>query len=290
MNPLDLRGPAFLAFYVIAFIVAIGVAMTVRSLFRRGGGTISHRQPTLGALELAYLAGGGPRTVQAALVSLAHRGAIAVDPKGKIVTKGNTPLPQSAGFEGAIFNIVRLFSPASPARLTAQCSSALRSLEAQLVGAGLVLPGGTRVLAIMMGYVILLIVPILGIAKIGVGLERNRPVGFLVMALVVSVVVALIVGRPFRRTAEGDRVLKEQSQQHLGLKSKPSDASNDQLMLGVALFGPALLAGTALDSFHRPLRQAGSMGDGGSGSSCGGGGGGSSCGGGGGCGGCGGGD
>jgi hypothetical protein len=132
-----------------------------------------------------------------------------------------------------------------------------------------------------------------------VGLSRNRPVEFLLIACVVSVIIAwLAFGRRIPRTRRGEQFLADLRSAHSAIRRRPVALEGDSLALGVGLFGTSLLYGTVhaplARTLHPPKMRAsdGSSGGGCGAHSCGGGGGGG-CGGGGcgggGCGGCGGG-
>ncbi len=151
-------------------------------------------------------------------------------------------------------------------------------------------------------YPTLLVVALLGLgmAKIVVGVSRDKPVGFLIMLCFILVLVAmqLFEGKSFRRpwgnrTRFGDRALTVMRDRH----QRPTsvDDHDPQLPMLIALFGVQILAGSSLTDLRTLLMptpssayaDSGGGGDTGIGSGCSGG---SSCGGGGGgCGGCGGG-
>ncbi|MFN9989816.1 MAG: TIGR04222 domain-containing membrane protein, partial [Cyanobacteriota bacterium] len=118
----------------------------------------------------------------------------------------------------------------------------------------------------------------LGIAKIGVGISRGRPVGFLVMmCLVLSVAGLCFLFVPVHRSRYGDQVLQEIRSR---IPSAPVRHADPQLPLAFALLGAAILPTDTFADLKQMFTPVSSGGDGGGG--CGGGG----CGGG--CGGCGG--
>jgi uncharacterized protein (TIGR04222 family) len=117
-----------------------------------------------------------------------------------------------------------------------------------------------------------------GLIKLGIGEARGRLVGFLTLALIVTVVVAVIRFAGLEmRTRAGQAVLAQARERHDRLRRAPTAG---EVGLGVALFGTTVLAGSQWESLHR-LRAASSdsgsggsdsSSDGGSGGGCGGGG------------------
>ncbi len=139
-----------------------------------------------------------------------------------------------------------------------------------------------------------------GIAKCFVGLDRHKPIGFLVMLLTLTIGLLLAFLSSLRRTVAGDKLLEDRRRAREDLKNFTADASpgapGAELAMAVALFGVTVLPVSAFGALHNALGvdpRRGPWGTdvgcgGGTSTGCGGGGGG--CGGsGGGCGGCGGG-
>lgn len=290
MNPLNLPGPQFLLFYGLVFTAALVAAAFVRRSAKGPGGMTGARPIDLSPYELASLAGGPVRAVQAALVSLVNRKAIEVAAKGALaVVDGRRPADP---VEAAIHKALRQ----SPGRFGGVLRAArpeVQAIDDRLAGAGLLVPGGTRFVTTFVSAGLMAAVLALGVAKVVVGAQRDKPVGFLIVGCLLPFFGAMIyLTNPVRRTRAGDAAVNDGNRRHQKLRTDAKARTGDDLMLAVALFGPTLLAGTALADLQAPLRPpSGGGGDGSSsssscgGSSCGG----SSCGGGGGCGGCGGG-
>jgi len=115
-----------------------------------------------------------------------------------------------------------------------------------------------------------------GITKWIIGYLRDRPVGFLTVLLIITVVCAVIFAKVDRRTRAGHNALADAKRNADRLSLAPT---SPEIGLAVALFGTTVLAGSGWDAFHR-LRTASDSGGGvGGDGGCGGGGGG--------CGGCG---
>src|SRR5205823_2875205 len=87
---------------------------------------------------------------------------------------------------------------------------------------GLVVANGQARQALWLPLMIAAIVPIVGGIKIAIGLSRERPVGFLIGATVVSVVVALAgFARKPLRSRRGDAVLRRLQARNQNLKKLP---------------------------------------------------------------------
>jgi len=292
-GPLDLPGPQFLSLYLTCLGIVLGMSIVWR-LAIKGPSGLPAQMPDLSEDEAAYLAGGRDRMANVVLARLNERGHIGVHPTvGRIVA--GTPLPGDApemdriallaiGEETTLKAFHRAMKPASGPVI-----ARLQELE-------LIPTSGTSLLARLVPGTLFLLLLVFGLAKVMVGINRNRPVELLVLLCVVTLVMALkfVLAGP-RRTWRGSRVLKllmdnyragrhAAEGQEFGMNAAPSG-----LAMGLALLGPSVLAGTALGDFQRmilPPPSSGNSSSSGCGTGCSGGGGG--CGGGG-CGGCGGG-
>lgn len=295
MNPLDLPGPAFLAFYSFALFAAHFAGKALAALCRGRHADDASLPDNLPAPEAAYLAGGTARAVDAALVQLLRAGLIAPKAGSGFALKGDRTddafLPelqkelyrQIARGNGDIEDLHGL------------PSAFLARARVRLAGDGLLMDGssaealcGRAAKCVPVGAVFAL-----GSMKVAVGLGRHRPVALLVVFLIVSAAILLVkwVKLP-PRSARGEQVLDRLKQRNAALEVTVRrggvDVDNESLALAVALFGTQVLAGSAF-GWMQPgfaARKPGSSDSGGSSSGCGGGGDGG--GGGGGCGGCGG--
>ena len=77
-NPFDLRGTEFLKLYIVLFFVALAAAILLRRWARRDMPPSTTAPPELDAYEVAYLAGGMRRAVNAAIASLINQGHLEV--------------------------------------------------------------------------------------------------------------------------------------------------------------------------------------------------------------------
>jgi len=302
MNLLNLRGPDFLAVYFTLSCSAALLALWLRWVLRDPGGDGTYIAPRLDRFEVAYLAGGANGVVDAAVAGLVHCGILsATDKRGRITVL--QPLPtQVLPLEKGIFGQVQAAMPNGRKLADLRIGAAViaQQLAPRLREYGLILGARQRVMSRLAPALVMLLVLLLGIAKICVGVSRNRPVGFLLMfcLFVAGGMGAFLILRPIR-TRRGDAALGVLRRGNAALRTTAVSAidslAGDDLVLALALFGPAVLTGSPLQALRlmiQPPPQSGSYAGSSSGgcasAGCGGGGcGGGGCGGGG-CGGCGG--
>jgi uncharacterized protein (TIGR04222 family) len=302
MNPLDLPGPEFLGLYAILAMAAIVAGFLLRRLvegFPVPGAAVAS---SLAAHEVAYLRGGFDAVAEAILATLIRRGAITADD-----TTDRLVLASSARAM-ASKNRLEWDFLASLDREASLPAAVMRDRMAA-IAARLVDPLAQRGLAFSveqrrsMGLAFclpMIALLVLGLAKIAVGLARDRPVSILVVFCVVTAIVAFVmfIRSPFA-TAAGRAALRRARTENEALREtaarRTANLSPDDVAMAVGLFGLEAVADPSIHALRRQLHQKEKVADGtsnsSSGSSCGSSSSsscGSGCGGGGGCGGCGG--
>jgi uncharacterized protein (TIGR04222 family) len=299
VNPLDLRGPDFLVLYVLlagGLAIVGGVLYAHMRTFGRGR---RDAPDTLHPYALAFLAGGPRAAIQAAIVSGCRAGALLAHRTGGVTARGRVP-SDAHPLDVAVVQAVhgRVGVPLSV--LTRDVRGATEPLRQALEAEGLWAPAGLAVTArnvLGLGFVAVLA---LGAAKVFVGIGRDRPVGGLLVLLVLTSILGIVGWRAWRgRTARGDAWLVRQRIRYRELgqsmtEPEGRDLHGADLALAFGLFGAPVLLHESVRGL-RPhawaperVRSGAASASGcgtGCGSSCGGGCGGS-CGGG--CGGCGG--
>jgi len=287
LNPLDLPGPAFLAFYAFALIAAHFVGKALVRWCQSKHIEARMLPDNLEPQEAAYLAGGTERAVDTALVRLLHADLIAVKAGGGgFEVKGTIPAHvQLSGLQNDVYRAISS-KDGSIEVLHRLKSAFLTRSEARLAQDGLLLArGGAEATCVRSAKALPFAAVItLGIAKIVVGIARHRPVVFLVVFVLVSLVFLGI--RFFKlplRSARGEAAFERLKRRNAALETtvrrRSRDIDDNSLLLGVALFGPQVLALSELAWMHEGFvnRQSGSSDSGGG--SCGGGCGGGGCGG-----------
>ncbi|MES1241320.1 MAG: TIGR04222 domain-containing membrane protein [Acidobacteriota bacterium] len=313
MNPLDLRGPDFLAFYIPYAVVVFAMALAVRWVYKGSLG----EEPVLArwtpgvyprdgdAYAIALLRGGPAEVARTVLGRLVACNLIEVS--GPILRR-TTPPGTWPSLDPLETQALQVFDNAIVAARAEQEVRKAVALHLQLMAndlkrQGLIPKSGQR-----RGYwqicgLALAAVSGLGVAKLLVALLRGRGnVGYLALLLILFTALGYYLLKPPLRTRFGDRYLDWLKESHRGLINLLSSGRRDDLgemALIAGIYGLGILP--AFGPLHTALKQpppdpyrgggdAGGGGGscGGGASSCGGGGcGGGGCGGGG-CGGCGG--
>jgi uncharacterized protein (TIGR04222 family) len=292
-NPLEFRGPKFLLFYAAAFVAACVWGIMVRA-DARDPSEADSKPLQLDLYDMAYLNGGAKLVVNTAIATLCQRGMLAPRHDGTLRGPSASGGPPAAAsmhrIERAVYELARSRESVSSDTIRSRVEPAALEIERRLQATGLIVADDVNQTALWRSLAVLILVVALGVAKMLVGVERGRPVGFLFMACLASCVIGLAVfGRPLHRTRRGDLALDYLRTKYGRLRNHPEAAPDTAvaLAIGVALWGPSVLIG---QQFAKLRAALGRMKVGGSscatscGGSCGGGGG---CGGGG-CGGCGG--
>lgn len=317
LNPLDWRGPTFLGFYLLLLLLALAAGFLIRYLYTSPGGAPPEEAAEFDGYQASYLTGGPRAVVRTALAMLIRRGSCGLNFEGRLRNIDKLPgdaHPIERWAYIAIARSMRLSwlrhvpvlktfvsdKPVGQHALQFVWQKARElppALAASLERHELIVSGTRHVLARVMPALIFGGLAALGVAKIGVGLDRQRPVAILVVLTLITAVIGLIfLGWPARVTRRGKqtRYLLDEAWEDLRTAGRHSNIQlpMSEAAMAVALFGLTAISGDELRRLKetlQPVHNTTMSGCGSGGSSCGGGGGG--CGGGGcgggGCGGCG---
>jgi len=280
MNPFDLRGPEFLAFY---FIVAGVVYFIYRYALRQAESGEPTALPLNDPYQIAYLRGGTREAARVAVLSLVDRGRLDIEGE-RIAARGSTA--GLAPIEAAIVDCCAAPATAPVLLGDRRVAMACDAYRAPLEELGLVpdrLMRDQRWLWFAIAAAVLLGI---GLVKLYVALEHGRTnVGFLVLLMAFALWLLITAARR-QRTALGDAVLSDLQRLFHGLRGQAARATEggatSDAMLLAAVFGLSALPSLAFGEIKRVFAKADQ-----GGSSCGSSSSGGCGGGGGGCGGCG---
>jgi uncharacterized protein (TIGR04222 family) len=282
-----ISGPAFLVLYSAMIVAVLILSAIHRRILFAGDRTASVDR--LGPQQVAYLNGGDRLAVYAALGGLRGAGAIAGGPGKTLYQAG--PLPAGVTpLDSAIYNAAGRRIRARDLTGDEWVGAAVRQLREGLEAQGLAVAPATLKVARLWALVAAAMV-LLGVGRFVDGLQNDKPVTYLVIAIIVGIFVTIgLMTRKRRATRAADKGLAALRKQHAYLSpgQSPSYATYGATgaAMGVALYGTAALytmdpAFAAEADIQRINSSGGTSGggDSGSSSSCSGG---SSCGGGGG--------
>jgi len=289
----NLKGPEFLAVYLLLLVTGLILAWWLAQRWRTpwddGGPASADLEP----YEVAFLAGGAPRAAWAMLANLLQRGVILENTfKSGFTVQPDVNLPDH--LERRAYDVV---AASPPEQVRERLKDVVDVFEERLQALGLLMSEEAQSAYRRCVWAVMGVVLLIGGIKVCVGLSRERPVFFLVMLLIGTLVLAANVAKAPLRTLRGDKVLKHFERRNAALRTSAmaagslavSPLSGDSIVYAVGLFG---VSAAALDptltalGVYTGARPAPVSADSSGGSSCSSGGcGGGGCGGG--CGGCG---
>ncbi len=294
LNPFALKNDEFLTTLAVSLIVAAIIGRVLRSFLRKPNPLPDDDSIELNWEQTAYLAGGAGRLTTAAIAQLVGRGMAHVSADTKALVPTGTDTGEMSPVERAVFRALPVMNTAVALKPVQDAVDAAFAQEADRMETdGWVLTKFEQVRTGLTALLPLAVVLLcLALPRLMMGLQANKPVQFLVVtSIVVGIIGTIIVlGGSLRLSHRGMTLLARQKARHNDLKTGTKWEATGDAGLAVALFGTAVLAGTAIAPLQTwyPRQTSESSSGGCSGSGCGSGGGG---GGGGGCGGgCGGGD
>lgn len=238
MGPFDLPGPQFLALYGLLLVAAIAFGLIIPRLLRPAG----MDGPVTAGDEMALLAGGETRLAEAVTASLLASGAIAMQGKRVAILQPNATTSRAGQA------VLALPTPANWNAVAGAVKAESRQLWHRLAARGLMITGpeASRLRKLQtLPYFLLLA---FGAVKLVIGMVRDKPVGFLIALLVVTAVATMLrYGNVDRRTQAGVNAVRSARQDADRLRRAPQ---SDESGMAVALFGTAVLAGSAFSGLH----------------------------------------
>lgn len=263
-NPLDWSAGAYLAFHAAAFVAALILGKILQIALIPDGrpGRLNDEE------QVAVLAGGRMQLAQAVGARLASDGRLIVDGLNGL------SIPRAGGgsteAQRALLSTSR---KVTAAQLVRAVSGPAQTIRARLRALGLAMEEGDEIRVRIVQTLPLLALLLIGIMRWRLGVLREESVGFLIALDLVTLLAVIARFHTLDTATKAGRAeLASLRAREERLQRAPRET---EFGMAVALFGPAVLAGTTLDPFHRMYANS----SGGCGSDGGGDGGGGGCGG-----------
>jgi uncharacterized protein (TIGR04222 family) len=250
LGPFDLNGVLFITLYLLLFGAAIIFGLIIPRLMRQAGRDQSVSDPD----QLAVLVGGPTRLCETVVTRLLT--ARAIEQRTSNIFGLISAAPARTTVERSVIGVL----PASWNVIEKSVKPYANLQRERLVSLGLLIDNASAARQQLMQTLPYLLLILFGSIKLVIGAARGRPIGILTMLVLLTVLFAAI--RYFkvdRRTSASLRATNAAKAQSARLKAAPTAP---EMGLAVALFGTAVLAGSAYQSLHA-LRNV-SSGDGGS--------------------------
>jgi uncharacterized protein (TIGR04222 family) len=279
LNPFNWYGPEFLGLFWGLCCTLLPLACWLR--YRGQGMKEMHEGPPPSTYALARLAEHGRRVADSALAALYFSGHVVFTSSG-LVKRTTNPAPTDA-YERSIWNRLAVGgSPLADAQQWGLSGSnpTLAALDNELEVAGLLLPRSERRRLDKLPLLTALALGLFGIIKVLVGVNRDRPVGFLLLSLL-GLGIATFLTQFYGSWASGRGTYVLEGIAHSLARQRGRANEPTVVILAVAVLGVSSLHSLGLSQLATYLAPVSSGSD--SNSGCGG----SGCGSGG-CGGCGG--
>jgi uncharacterized protein (TIGR04222 family) len=244
MNPFDLRGPEFLLFY---FCFSLFVIFSIAVLRRRAESGPATKIDLGNPYLIAYLRGGANEALRVAVVTLVDRGMLVMN--DQIIRRADH-ITSGMAKNAIEYEVLKKFAvPGEAASVFKDDSlkSVFEPYRHELELAGLMPDSAVRLARLKRLLLALTALGIVGVIKIWIGLSLERPVGFLVMMMIVAMVFTAISSFP-RLTTRGKATLTDITNLYSGLRAQVNSfspgSSSAELAMFAAVFGVGALSAT----------------------------------------------
>jgi uncharacterized protein (TIGR04222 family) len=242
MDTWGISGPGFLVLYLVLLAVTVaGVVVARRRVLAAGDGTAV--PPRLDRYEAAYLNGGCQLTATTAVSVLLRAGHLASSPgrrQRRRLVAGTAPPAGAHPVEWAVYRLVADRPDHPRWALGGELCQlpAMAAVRERLRQGGLSLTDEQRSRYRATGLWFLPLLA-LGVARVVAGTANGRPVGFLVVLLAVTVVLAVALCLRVPSATELGRRTLDRLRAEAGRPA--AGASPSELAMATALFGAGVL-------------------------------------------------
>lgn len=268
LAPLDYDGPTFLKFIGVVGGLSVVMALAIRFLYPIHDPPIPIDVDTPG--KKAYLAQGPKGLVLAAIAKMIEDGTLKMEEASSGWIRGKSyhlsignPLPADASeIERQIYLEAHNCKPGEIGKLVVRTIPLAREEGAMLQEMGLVEPNPCE--PFFRRWVpSLLMLGIAGLCglKLVIGLSRGKPILFLVLIIIASLIAAYFLFRRGFRTDKGEEVLDEIKRDHSHLKTQrnentDADYSPSDVFLAAGIFGLGAFAVGDISHLHQEAERS----------------------------------
>ncbi|KAI9133048.1 TIGR04222 domain-containing membrane protein [Acaryochloris sp. CCMEE 5410] len=255
-NPLNFNGPEFLRFYLVVIAVGIATALSLRFYLQQPE-PIGSASPELDIYEAAYLAEGSYRAVNTAIVNLVQRGQVQLDQQSRSLELLANFHESNHALEQAIRQAIATDNNIEHVQ-TSVLPIAME-ISRDLEGRGILLDERQSKQFRLYPASVIFAVLLLGTSKCFIGIERHKPIGYLMLlCLAVLYVGFMFLAKRFLyRSRLGNRLLNALRTQysHFRRKKRAEESSQSlpEHVMAFALFGSSVLAGSSLADMGKVL-------------------------------------
>ncbi len=242
----DWKGPEFLGFYAVGFVVTLvwSIIRRIRAKAKFALTTADETPRLTDPYEIAFLAGGAPRCSQVVLVSLIKSRAVEwrqakVFRESKLVAVGSA-MPSLNDIERTVFTSILSYGKRGMplTSIPPLVATRLSGIESKLAKLGLrPTAAETRSHGFSIPLPMYLLLGV-GIVKTVIGISRDKPVGFLIAFMIITLIAAILVRSTAKKlTPAGEQLLERMR----GETGTPSSETADAALCAVALLGVSAL-------------------------------------------------
>ncbi len=198
-----LSGEEYLLLHVVSLGVAVGTGLLFRRLMRGPEDEPEEGEMELDPYEAAYLSGGADEAARAALAALYARASMRLDIENRKFVAQGLMRPDTHPFETRVHR-----AAGGGSGLREIVTRGGDELLGPLRSRGFVVAAGREALGRVIPALAVGMVGLMGLHRLMVGPDRERPMGFLIMALLATAPAAIgFAACALHRTVNGERAL-----------------------------------------------------------------------------------
>lgn len=229
MNPLEMNGPEFLKLFGLAIAAASVLTIVYRLSFSLAKSySDDTKLPELDPWQLAYLRSGTKAVAQTAIIDLAAKKLIVGDPvSGRFVVSKNVDQVRMEPIPNALYRATQMGEGMKAERATEAIRYECEKIKQSLIELGVLQTFEQRIGLTWPGILAFSAVLVLGGAKFVVGVSRGKPVGYLLLMILLAVALAVIFNYSTQLTRAGKLALEKEIRKIRAAQSNPqSDSGN----------------------------------------------------------------